>query len=751
MGRSEPYYSVPSARTEPAMTGTQDLESLGARQALDALWRGKMLIAAIAAAGAILALAFALVMTPTYDGRVRIALETRNMAQDAGAGQNEETEISNATFLTEMQVLRSPVLLAKVAEELNLASVPEFGAADAPALPWFSDGEALAPVSPQQVVERLGKHVQVLRDGTSYVITIVTTSEDPELAAAIGNEVAEQYIAWQHGRRQTSLLRMTDWLETRIETIRAQLEEAEERVASTRSSNLAESGVTQGALETRLASTNDELTRLRTELAAHEVRFEEFERLKAAGSDAATAVPAESDTISSLKQRLAELGANKVDMIANAGSGTDRIDRIEEYETIVRQELSAAIETQLSSLRNIAVRQVELASAEVRNIEEQLQTLSEGSLVLRQQEREVSSLQDVYSNLLTLRNQSDARQPMPVVEASLLATADVPGDPSSPRTKLIVVIGGLLGLLIGLGWIGFRHLTNPGRLLRETVEREFRLPLLAEVPRGKLGGGGVSEWMHRPEGVAFVEAMRQVRTSLLFSATSEPKVVMVTSADAGDGKTTMTIALATLYASVGKRVLVLDGDLRRSNLTSLTTKNEEQNLTALLNGDVSVEESIVLDPDLKFDVLTFANSMTPASVDALSMPSFEALIRRLRASYDLVLIDTPPVSFASDALVIGTLVDASLFVTRNGGTRLDSVRRALSRLLEMKIPLAGVIDNMTSETSMQTRYPSDPRPDTWQRPLSSNAVQYRQSVAYQVPAENFHSARSIGPRRMGRP
>jgi len=306
-------------------------------------------------------------------------------------------------------------------------------------------------------------------------------------------------------------------------------------------------------------------------------------------------------------------------------------------------------------------------------------------------------------------------------------------------------------MLIGLGWIGFRHLTNPSRLLRETVETEFRLPLLAEVPRGKLGAGGVSDWMHRPEGVAFVEAMRQVRTSLLFSATNEPKVVMVTSADAGDGKTTITIALATLYASVGKRVLVLDGDLRRSNLTSLTTKNEEQDLTALLNGDVSVEESIVLDPDLKFDVLTFANSMTPASVDALSMPSFEALIRRLRASYDLVLIDTPPVSFASDALVIGTLVDASLFVTRNGGTRLDSVRRALSRLLEMKIPLAGVIDNMTSETSMQTRYPSDPRPDSWQRPLSSNAVQYRQSVAYQVPAENFHSARSIGPRRMGRP
>lgn len=705
--------------------GSQDLDSLGAQQALDVIWRGKWVMLAAMLVGAAVALFVVAQITPSFTGTVRIALENRNLTQNAAFGGAEETEISTPTFLTEMKMLRSPALLGRVADRLDLYSVDEFtipaqsrtvqvkhavnGIAERLGVaPPFTVSQP-QPLGQHDVVERLRSRVQVYRDGTSYVMIVNAVSADPELAAAISNEVADQYLEWQHSRRQSSLQMMSEWLDTRIENVRKDLEQAEERVAETKAENLSESGLTEDDLQARLNDTNRVLARLRTQLAENDVRLEEFQRLKKAGSDAANSIPAQSDTIAMLKGRLAEFGSMKIDLIATYGTNNDKIARIEEYETVAKQELSAAIEAQLTSQRDITARQYDIAQETAADLEEQIQTLSKGTLALWQREREAKSLQDVYANLLTLRNKNDVRQPMPVVEASIFDTAQPPDLPSAPRPRLITAIGAVLGVMAGFAFVVLRQISNPDQRFRETIQSEFGLPLLAEIPRGRWRKLRVSDWMNRKKGFAFVEAVRQLRTSLMFTDASEPKVIMVTSANPRAGKTTLTIALATLYASIGKQVLALDGDLRRPRLSSLISKDEGVDLITLLKEDSAFEPSIAVDPNLNFDILTFATGDRPTSVDALSTPAFKLLLGKLAEKYDTILIDTPPISIASDALVIGAMADTTIFVHRKTRGGLGAVRSAIHRLIAMNIPIAGVVDNMRSSDPTTYGYTKDPR------------------------------------------
>ena len=696
-----------------------ELEALNVGRLMGSFWRRKWLIALAFILGALLAYLATGRMTPTYESRIQIALETRKAAQDIAATAADETEISASTLLTEMQVLRSPLIARRVVDALNLQDVAEFAGQPAAlgTLPRAVNALAArvgmdAPFAPppvvadkpEDVVKRLRNQIDVFREGTSYVVSINATSQDADLAAAISNEVARQYREWRFEQRQDNLGRMAGWLDARIDDVRARVEEAENRAAETRSQNLAAAGVSADAVRAQLDSWTAEAANLRARLAEHQARLDQFTRIKAEGSGDPAAIAVDNATIGLLKQRVADIASTEADLLVQYGPNSDRLRALQARHDAVRAELERAIEIQLTSSRDITARLVDSAAEQVHVLEKQLQSLAEGALQLRQVEREVGALQQVYGNLLTLRSESDAQEPMPNAEVSVIAAAVPSGQPAAPRVKLITAIGGILGALAGIVWIGFGHALNPPDRMRDLIEGDLRLPLLAEVPRGKWRKGRLSDWMRSRDGVGFVESMRQLRTSLLFADRDEPRVVMITSAHENDGKTTIAVALANLYASIGKRVLLIDGDLRRPGLASLTRHRQRADMVSLLLGQSALADAVVRDAALDFDMLTNFGSNPVANVDMLSTPVFADLVSALRADYDQIIIDTPPTGYASDALVIGRHVDATVFVVRADCTRDGAVRRGVGQLLDMGTPLAGAVLNMQKPQAVGVSY-----------------------------------------------
>lgn len=695
------------------------------RRLFHGIWRRRWLLAGAALLGLAAGHFVASRQLPLYEARSQLMLETRRPAGEALPSMVGEIELSNAALQSEMQVLRSNLLLERVVLALGLQDWPEFkpaaftgpGALDV-ARDWIAarlgmERAASVPepdVSPglEQVTRALQSRVQVLREGGSYSINVFSKSMNPELAAALSNEIVRQYIEWQVEQRQVTSSRIADWLDERMQTVRRRVDEAEEKVEALRAENLSFEGTGPEAVARQLSSWSDILAQSRADLAAHEARLQEYYNMSSSGTTDATSMVEGNATVATLRQRVADLSAMKAELGVTYGEDNERIGRVETREAAVKQELAQAVERHLVSMRDEAALRAESAAANVRNLEQRAQDLSSSSLRLRQLEREASSLRQVYSSLLTQLNQNDAQQPMPQADARIVSRADVPQVPSEPRVTLIAALGGVLGLGVGLGGVLLAEATRRTYRSREDVEADLRLPLLTTIPKGRWKRRGlVVDWMKRREGLEFAESIRALRTALIFSSTREAKVIMIASAEAGEGKTTVALALASLFASMDRRVLLLDGDLRRPSLATTTGRKALWGLVSVLAGEAQTSDAILHDPEFGFDMLVNDAPAPAASgqlgpVDALSTPAFRGLVEGFRRDYDIVIIDTAPLLHASDAIVIGRLADATIFVVREGGSLVGVVKQAVTRLLEMRVAVAGVALNMSRSAASST-------------------------------------------------
>lgn len=628
-------------------------------------------------------------------------LAMRRPAEQTQISMIGEIELSNAALLTEMEVLRSNLLLERVVQTLALHTLPEF-------LPLGPDG-LVSPIPPSlvEVTQELQSRIEILREGSSYAINVLTIKENPELSAAISNEIARQYIQLQVEQRQGAAGGIADWLDDRITTMRQRVDVAEEQVERLRAENLDGEGTGPEAVARQLQSWSDILAQSRADLAAQEARLQEFHNMRASGSGDATAMVEGNATVATLPQRLADLSALKAERLVTFGDDNDRVTRIDEREEVVRRELVQAVERHLTSMR------AEAAAGHVRELEQRTQELSGRSLQLWQMEREAASLQQVYGTLLTHLNANDAQKPLPHADARIIYRADPPQRPSAPRVKLTTVLGDVLGLGGGLGLALLSEEMRRTYRSREDIETDLRLLLLTTLPQGRWGRRRpLLDWMKRSEGLQFAEAVRQLRTALMFSPAREAKVIMIASAGFGEGRTTIALALASLFAGIGKRVL--DDDLRRPGVAAATRRSPPAGLAQILAGAATPSQAILRDAGLGFDLLAEAppapaDVAEPDQVDALSTPAFRGLIDGLRRDYDLVIVDTAPLLHASDAIAIGRLADASLVVVREGTALADDVRQSLARLLEMRIPVVGVALNASrSVASAPYRKPLKP-------------------------------------------
>jgi succinoglycan biosynthesis transport protein ExoP len=325
--------------------------------------------------------------------------------------------------------------------------------------------------------------------------------------------------------------------------------------------------------------------------------------------------------------------------------------------------------------------------------------------------REVETLQKMVDDMR--REQQEARidEAVEAGQVEIVDWALVPGGPVGTGRRRRLLFALLVGLMIGGGGALVLDRLNTAIVRREDAESMLQVPVIAVIPR--LGEPlkasrrlDVRRLLPRREpepeqGLVTVnemqsagsQAYRKLRTHLIFSQGGQPpRTLLVTSASASEGKTTVCANLATTFAQQGLRVVLIDGDMRRPRLHGLFTQARSPGLSDLLEGEAAVGE-VVRDTTVPNLSLIPAGRLVPHVSELLGGAAMGRLMRELNAEYDLVVVDTPPVLAAADAEILGAQADAVLVVVRAGKTERQSAHYAMQQLRAVGAQIVGAVLN----------------------------------------------------------
>jgi succinoglycan biosynthesis transport protein ExoP len=274
--------------------------------------------------------------------------------------------------------------------------------------------------------------------------------------------------------------------------------------------------------------------------------------------------------------------------------------------------------------------------------------------------------------------------------------AVAPASPSSPKPAEDALLGVAVGLVLGIGTAFLRDSLDDTLTSGESVEQIVDAPVLATVPvvaswRKKLYPVviSVSDPTSQP-----AEAYRSLRTSLQFAGQDRPlRSILVTSPNAGDGKTATTVNLAAVFAQAGARVVLVSGDLRRPGLSNVFAPSEHGDLSSVLRGEQPLDRAVTPVPDLEGLYTLGARAADGNPTELLASPRMRHIVTELSQRFDLVLIDSPPVLPVADAIILSGYVDAVLLVTAAGQTRRAELRRTSQKLAQGGAPIVGAVLN----------------------------------------------------------
>jgi capsular exopolysaccharide synthesis family protein len=284
--------------------------------------------------------------------------------------------------------------------------------------------------------------------------------------------------------------------------------------------------------------------------------------------------------------------------------------------------------------------------------------------------------------------------------AELVQPAERPTSPSSPKTKRNVILGILLGGILGIGLAFLAEQLDRRIKEPEEVEDIFGLPILATIPESRMLSNPDRELQMLPSVEA--EAFRMLRTNLrYFNVDREIRSVIVTSSSPQDGKSTVSWNLAAAAARSGSKVLFIEADLRRPSLAHTHTLPTDNGLSLLLAGAVDIGDATFSAPVSQsatalglptLDVIA-AGPIPPNPAELIESPRMQELIHRAEEEYDLVVIDTPPVSMVADAVPLMTAASGVVVVTRLRRTRRDVAAKVSEQLRNLGAPVLGVVLN----------------------------------------------------------
>jgi polysaccharide biosynthesis transport protein len=645
-----------------------------------------------------------LLQEPIY--QAKLSLEIQAPAEAALGPRNAAGEGPVANIQTEVKVIESLTLRRRVLNALNKShKLSTFTPPDRFAawrkmfgLPLQNSSQAkLATIPPFELKVRSF-------EGTD-VVEILCDSPDPFFSANYANTTAEEFIQLNLESHWGSYQRTSDWLGGQLAGIKTKLEESERQLQAY--------GADHGLLYTegktslqsdKLGQLQDELSRAQADRVARQSAYE------VAMASSADAVPQVIDNarlsaylskLTELRRELAELSSIYTPEHYKVASVQAQIA---EVEAALRNESDAVLNKIRNEYQSADRREQLLLSAYV--AQEQVVSQEAATAihydVLR---RDVETNRQLYDSLLQRVKEGSVASTLASDNMHVLDSAEPPAEPYKPSVVSNLFKGLGSGLLLVVFAIIAADRIN--QYLRAPGDAAFHLkvPELGVIPsiglkgsRGKIAQERVElvSWQHSNSVLA--ESFRSTLASILLSANgSRPRVIMVTSAFRGEGKTTMVSNLGIGIAEINQRILLVDADMRKPRLHHIFELSNSWGLSDLLKERSLLRASPIealARPTKVAGVWVLPSGPGTLSISNLLYSKRMAeLLERLRNEFDMIMIDTPPMLAIPDARILGQLADAAVLVVRAGHTSRSDGQRAKERLLEDGIPVLGVILN----------------------------------------------------------
>ena len=647
------------------------------------------------------ALVIGLRTTPVYEATSSVSFESTKgpvSIQDVGGGlANVSVEDGASEFLETTDVA------LRVIRDLNLASRPEFIAqgplenlvADVRAT-WITKDQVASNEHEERALRYFHDRLKVVKVHQRPLVKVSFQSEDPQLAAAIVNQVPAAFIRADMDARYAATREADQWLNERLEQLKSNLVGAEQTLSDYLRANDMVGGNSNEATDRQIAALNQRLIDARGRLAAAEAAqeqaaSEDFERVMATPAIASNpAVTRAREAQSVAQARLAELRSQLGQAHPQYRKAAYELAQAQED---LRRQVEAAGREISGELEAARANEQQLSKA-LERARRDSQALGSKEITARQLEQEVNTARQLYQTFLARHREVTAAGDFVKPPARLVDPAQVPTQPIKPQLALMTTVGALLGLLVG--FFAIVLMDQIRNTLRRTDDVELKLgrPLLSAIP--KLSGARMAKTARMqtmmPDSL-YAEAVRTLATAVALEGMErEMKVVTVSSAMDGEGKTAVACNLGVALATT-RRVLLIDADLRSPSVASaMGLPPGTPGLVQLLTRRASLDQCVKGVRGSSLKVLPAGRSAGNA-LDLLMSSRFGRLLAEMKKHFDVIIIDCPPVQLVSDALVLGRSSSAMVFVTRSDSTPLQAVRRALHRIDKAGVPVMGVVLN----------------------------------------------------------
>ena len=678
------------------------------------LVRRWMVIAATATIALVVCFAIFLFQRPLYTATALVMIQAgpeRVLSQDQMVTGGEAPPNAAQVVDSQLEVLRSRMLTARLVDALGLANDPEWNGL----LPREGAQQGGEPVAaPQSAAEReqvrqnvinaVSQAIDVRRRGLTFAAEVSATSENPERAAEMANRLVELFQQYQLESRLESSERANAWLSERVRELREDVQEKEARAERYR----AETGLltSQGALLTEQQSTELQASvmQARADLAEKEARYTQLQALINEGGSADTiAAVLNSVVISQLRAQEADIARRQADLESRYGERHPALVNVRAEREDIRNQIAAEITRIAAGMRN----EVAIARARLTTLQANMDAMrgeivgdNEQMVILREYEREAAAARTVYESFLQRFHEIADQGTMRTAPAQVVSAATVPAEPTSPRLSIAFVLSVAVAAGLGLAAGFLVEALDEGFASAEDVERKTGLPALASIPNVRRSELRQSSSLKNPAAFLierqmspFTEAFRVLRTTILFAA-GQPKsqVVAVTSALPGEGKTTVSLCLARVAALSGQRVLLVDCDLRRRCLKEVLEIEPSVGLLQVLAGEVNWRQAIYVDDASGASVLPLSGSgFTPKEI--FGAEDMSSLLADLRGSFDLIILDCAPVLAVAETRVAVSKADCAVVVARWQKTPMRAVRAMLQQLNDAGANIRGVALN----------------------------------------------------------
>ncbi len=717
------------------MMNEREADLIDLRQVLQTLRRNLQLIVAIIALISVSTLIITLQMTPLYTSTTKILVESRQSNVVDVEAVLSGLSVDATTVDSQIEIIRSQALALRVIEKLELLKDPEFNAALQDEswvdvlnpIEWAKgavsfvfpgqeiDEETRALTERISTVDAFLGRLSVGRSGRTQVISVSFTSDTPRKAARIANAIADAYLVDQLEAKYEAARRATEWLDSRLQDLREQVKTTEETAELYRAAHGLIDADGSTITEQQLKEINSQLLLARAELDGSRAKLQRVKELVSRGSgfDSIGEVLS-SEVIRDLRREQSELIRKEAQLRARYGERHPSIIEIKDE----RRDLDRQIQSEVSRIVVGLENEVAVAATRVSSLERSLAMTTETAgereqdrVRLRELQREASSNRTLYESFLARFKETRQQEDLQEADARVISEATVPVVKSSPRTSLNLALALIGSSILGVGIAFVREFLDDRFRTPREIEELLDLPVLATVPLLKAKdmediqpGLKPHRYIKAKPLSAYSEAFRELQAALALSdVDNPPKSILVTSALPNEGKTTTSTSFATSLARAGLKVVLVDADLRRPSIQkTLGNAKGEYDMIDYLTHSCSLDEALQTDAEGGFQFL--ATTRQPANpADLLASDTMKGMLASLRRSFDMVIIDSPPVLPVSDSKSLSSLLDKVIYVIKWQETPRNAAEQSVDKLRDFGANLAGVVFEQV-DMEKQSRY-----------------------------------------------